>query len=167
MFVRSRTPQPLLAAERPPLVTTMKTTPKQHSHGFTLIEILVSLALLGILGLVASGFVLPLKITRDSSQESQALTYARSYVEILKSRWLDKNAFENKDAAGALLSPVTYGAPVAGTTATADIKLPDSTWKLVTNASSWAPGDTLRTVEVKVTPPNGKVYRIFTMVSHP
>jgi prepilin-type N-terminal cleavage/methylation domain-containing protein len=145
----------------------MNMTSKKHASGFTLIEILVALALLGILGVVASGFLLPLRINRDSAQESQALTYARSYVEILKSRWLDKNTFENKDAAGAILSPVTYGAPVVGTTGTADIKFPSSDWKLETNKSTWASGDSIRTVEVTVTPPNGKKYKIITMVAHP
>jgi prepilin-type N-terminal cleavage/methylation domain-containing protein len=145
----------------------MKKMPNTRTNGFTLIEILVSLALLGILGVVASGFLLPLRINRDSSQESQALTYARSYVEVLKSRWLDQKTFENKNSSGIALVPITYGAPTVGITGTVDIKLPSNTWKLETNSASWAPGDNLRTVEVTITTPNSKTYKVITMVTRP
>jgi prepilin-type N-terminal cleavage/methylation domain-containing protein len=145
----------------------MKKVPNTRANGFTLIEILVALVLLGILGVVASGFLLPLRINRDSSQESQALTYARSYVEVLKSRWLDRNTFENKNTSGAGLIPVTYGAPVVGTTGAVDIKIPSNEWKIETNSALWAPGDNLRTVEVKITTPNSKTYKVITMVTRP
>jgi prepilin-type N-terminal cleavage/methylation domain-containing protein len=145
----------------------MKKIPNTHTKGFTLIEILVALALLGILGVVASGFLLPLRINRDSSQESQALTYARSYVEVLKARWLDRNTFENKNASGVALVPITYGVPVVGTTGAIDIKIPSNEWKIETNSTTWAPGDNLRTVEVKVTTPNSKIYKVITMVTRP
>ncbi len=145
----------------------MKKIPKLRTNGFTLIEILVALVLLGILGVVASGFLLPLRINRDSSQESQALTYARSYIEVLKSRWLDRNTFDNKNSSGVALVPVTYGVPVVGTTGAVDIKIPSNEWKIETNSSSWTSGDNLRTVEVKVTTPNSKIYKVITMVTRP
>ena len=145
----------------------MKKIPNVRTTGFTLIEILVALVLLGVLGVVASGFLLPLRINRDSSQESQALTYARSYVEVLKARWLDRNTFENKDASGVVLVPITYGAPIVGTTGKVDIKIPSNDWKIETNSALWAPGDNLRTVEVKITTPNSKTYKVITMVTRP
>jgi prepilin-type N-terminal cleavage/methylation domain-containing protein len=113
--------------------------------GFTLIEVLVSLALLGTVIFIVSGFILPLRLTRSSQIESNAVTYARSYIELVKVRWLNRDAFVNATL------------PTVGTGAASEIKLPEG-WNL--NVELREPGasltvlsaDTLRPVIVTVKP---------------
>ena len=73
-----------------------KTKKPNGQAGFSLIEVLVAIGLVGILGVIAGGFVLPLRLTRTTSSESQSLTLARSYLELTKNRWLNKQDYENQ-----------------------------------------------------------------------
>jgi prepilin-type N-terminal cleavage/methylation domain-containing protein len=58
---------------------------KIHSKkAFTLIEVLVALLLLSAVVFVATGFIIPLQVTRQSATESSALNYGRSYIELVK-----------------------------------------------------------------------------------
>jgi prepilin-type N-terminal cleavage/methylation domain-containing protein len=92
------------------------TTNASKSTGFSLIEMLVSLVLVGTLVLIASGFLLPLQLTRTSARESNALSYARSYLELLRASWLSDSA---KFQAGTL--PDVTGATPLG----AVLKIPE------------------------------------------
>jgi prepilin-type N-terminal cleavage/methylation domain-containing protein len=114
----------------------------RFKQGFTLIEVIVAMALLGILVIMASGLLIPLKVTNQTSVEGRASSIARSYIEILKSRWLARTDYIN--------SP--YNVPLASDINTsADIKLP-SGWTLTVNSADWTSNDTLRIVTVTVKP---------------
>lgn len=103
---------------------------------------LVSLSLFGLLIIIASGFLVPLKLTRQSGTESQGTNLARAYIEIVKARWQTQAAY----------TQTGYSLPIAsGTDPKADIKLPTG-WTLEVNSTSWAVTDTIRTVTVTVKP---------------
>jgi prepilin-type N-terminal cleavage/methylation domain-containing protein len=113
--------------------------------GFTLIEILVSLVLVGVLILITSSLILPLRITRASSVETQAVAFAQSYIELVKSRWQVATAFEaGANTTGDLL-------PVVDSTTTADIRIPDG-WVFEVDKSGWTATDTIRTLKITVKP---------------
>ena len=132
-----------------------------HRSGFSLIEILVSLVLVGVLGLVAGGFLLPMRLSGNASGESQALAYARSSLEIVKNRWLNPGNFQS------MVYPSTTGA-------NADIKLATG-WTLsfdcknvgVTPSVNCSGTDQLRTLTVKVKPLNRPEITLTTQLSRP
>lgn len=113
------------------------------NKGFTLIEVLVAIVLLSTVILITTGFLLPLQLTRDSTVETTALTYGRSYLELVKIRW--------SNASG-------YNAPTANlptfsvNSSSADIKMATG-WDLANNSSTWAVTDNIRTVTVILKPP--------------
>lgn len=117
--------------------------------GFTLVEILVALLLLSTVAFIAGAFVLPLRLTSESQTETRAVTYARSYLELVKVRWLSRANYLN--ASG------NWSLPTATSASTADIQLPTG-WTLtvapgvVAPLTAWTTADTLRTVVVTVTP---------------
>jgi prepilin-type N-terminal cleavage/methylation domain-containing protein len=142
------------------------------SKGLTIIEVLVALVLLGILSLIASGLVIPLRLSQDSGVETKALTYGRSYLELVKSLWLDPAKYT------AITFPTVTGANPA-------IKLPLG-WSITPSANRFTSPttelsqfgstavtsmqtyrDTLREVIITVTPPNGKVITLRTIIARP
>jgi prepilin-type N-terminal cleavage/methylation domain-containing protein len=144
----------------------------RKTSGLTIIEVLVSLILLGVLVLIASGLVIPLRLTRDSGIETQALTYGRSYMELVKSLWLEPSKYN------AITLPVISGS-------SASIKIP-SGWTVTPTVNRFtspttelpqfgntavesmrAYKDTLREVVVTVTPPNGKAITLRTIIARP
>ena len=91
---------------------------------------------------MASGLLIPLKITNQTSVEERAAGIARSYIEILKSRWQVRTDYIN----------LPYNVPNASDTdMSADIKLPTG-WTLTVNDGIWTSNDTLRTVTVTIKP---------------
>jgi prepilin-type N-terminal cleavage/methylation domain-containing protein len=128
--------------------------------GFTLIEMMVALALVGILGIVASGFLTPFQINRHSSQESQATNYARSYLELVKGRWLNSASFKS----GSLPKTCASGS----TDTDCDFKL-STGWSLGISAAdvtAWKDTDTLRLVTVKAEQGTFS-YTFSTLISQP
>jgi prepilin-type N-terminal cleavage/methylation domain-containing protein len=113
--------------------------------GFTLIEVLVSLLLFGVLIVIASGLLLPLNLVKTTSTESRAVSFGRSYIEIVKSRWQISAAFTNTGQSS------DYGLPTASDTGSPDIKLPTG-WTLETNSATWSTSETIRTLTVTVKP---------------
>lgn len=137
--------------------------PAFSKAGFTLVEVLVSLGLVGVLAVIAAGFILPLQLTRTSAIESQALGLARSYLEVAKEAWLRGS---NYSLCAASLPAV------GGTTSQASVKMPASNWSLVTTVTGQGgaacqPADTLRTISVAVTAPGSAPVRLSTLVARP
>jgi prepilin-type N-terminal cleavage/methylation domain-containing protein len=124
--------------------------------GFTLVEVVVALALLGILVVMATGLLVPLSVTNQSNDESRAAAIARSYIEVLKARWQVRSNF--------ITSP--YNIPTIGTSG--DIKTPTD-WTITINSSTWKAEDTLRTVVLTVTPKasNSKPVVLEVLISRP
>jgi type II secretory pathway pseudopilin PulG len=140
------------------------------SRGLSLVEVLVALVMLGAVILVSAGLILPLSVTRDSNTETQALTYARSYIELVRQWWLEPAKFEASPSDGAV-NPVW---PTAGSAAGNDLRLPTG-WTLTKTAtiragsgrysdanSNFAASsalrryrDTLRDVTITINPNNG------------
>ncbi len=115
----------------------------KQKKGFTIVELLVALVLLGTVALVATGFIIPLQVTRGSAVESQAVAYARTYIEIVKSRWVNDEIFRR--------SP-DWGLPTVGTTAGSDIVVPAGWTITVAGTAAWTVVQNVRTVTVTVTP---------------
>jgi prepilin-type N-terminal cleavage/methylation domain-containing protein len=131
-------------------------------NGFTLIEMLVSLVLLGVVLLVTSGLVLPLQLTRTASNETTGAAVAQSYLELVKNKWLNENSYTN------MVLPVTCLKSDI-TTVGCDIRV-DSGWTLnikPTVSSAWTSVQTLRSVVVEVTMPDGKIIPFSTLVARP
>jgi prepilin-type N-terminal cleavage/methylation domain-containing protein len=124
--------------------------------GFTIVEILVALMLLGVLGMVALGMVLPLRINRDTNLETRATAYARSYLELIKGRWLTTSVYE----AGTL--------PTICKTGTCDLVLEDR-WevKVATPSPAWTVTDQIRKIDVVVTNSDNRAITFSTLVSRP
>jgi prepilin-type N-terminal cleavage/methylation domain-containing protein len=133
----------------------------RRNDGFSLIEMLVSLVLLGVLLLVVSGLVLPLNLTRTASNQTSAAAVSQSYLELLKSRWLNDATFT------AMTLPLVC---LKGSTTTGcDITI-DSAWTLEIRPaikSAWAATDLLRSVIVDVTMTDGKKVSFSTLVAKP
>jgi prepilin-type N-terminal cleavage/methylation domain-containing protein len=125
----------------------------RNQQGFTLIEVIVALALVSLLGVVATGFLAPLKITRQSNAETQAMTYARSYLETLKTKWLTLAEYQ-----GMTRPSLSTDVPPP---ATPDLTV-DTDWTITANISEWTATQTLRTIKVTVTPPNSGVPVVIT-----
>jgi prepilin-type N-terminal cleavage/methylation domain-containing protein len=119
--------------------------------GFTLIELLVSLGLISLVGVVAGGFLLPLRLTRQANLETQGLSYARSYLEALKTRWVNTAGYNPANQATSARPVVAYATDTATVRDAADVVLPAS-WT-VALAVTPSTGDTYRSVTVTVTPP--------------
>jgi prepilin-type N-terminal cleavage/methylation domain-containing protein len=144
---------------------------KQSRSGFTMVELLVAIVLLAAVVLLSQGLLIPLKITTRSNQESSALNYAKSYIELVKVNWLDSTKYGPSVAAVntdfALATPNYW--PSWGTTTGKDIKVPAG-WTIAASVTSKTPAsstnakfaaaglvtlkDTLRLVTITVTPPN-------------
>ena len=129
-------------------------------QGFTLIEMLVALALVGVLGVVATGFLAPFQISRRSALESQATSYARSYLELVKGRWLNAGNFGNRNL------PQTCA--LTSTATDCDLKL-SSDWSVGVDTAAvgaWTATDTIRLVTVKATRDTYS-YEFSTLISQP
>lgn len=133
----------------------------KHKKGFTIVELLVAITLLGVVALVATGFVIPLQVTRGSAIESQAVSYARTYIELVKSRWTDADTFRNSSG---------WGLPTVGTAATNDIVVPDGWTITVANTTAWTATQNVRTLTITVTPATstgGNPLTISTIIASP
>ena len=129
-----------------------------HKNGFTLIEVLVSLALFGIVLLVTTGLILPLNLTRASSAETSAIAVGQSYLELLKSKWSDDTNYT------AMTLPTVCNAP-----ATCDLKILTG-WSLGVKSSIqsvWAATDLLRNIVIEVQTADGKKISFSTLVAKP
>jgi prepilin-type N-terminal cleavage/methylation domain-containing protein len=147
--------------------------------GLTIVEVLVALVLLAALVLVSAGLLIPLQVTRNSNVSTQALSYARSYFEMVRQSWLDPTKYES--------SPTNTGVdpvwPTWGTGSSVDLRLPTG-WTLTrtatikTNAmysdgiSSFSAAsnlprlrDTLREVTIVVQPTNGPSVTVRSLIS--
>jgi prepilin-type N-terminal cleavage/methylation domain-containing protein len=133
----------------------------KHQKGFTLIEMMVALVLVGVLGLIGGGFLLPMKMTRDANAQSQALSYARSYLEMVKGRWLDVSMYKNKTLP-------TW--KVQGANGSADIEVPVN-WEIsvpeAADASAWADTKNIRTVTVTIKAPNQPEFTLSSQITRP
>jgi prepilin-type N-terminal cleavage/methylation domain-containing protein len=130
-------------------------------RGFTLIEMMVALVLVGLLGVIGSGFLLPMQMNRQSNSQSQALSYARSYLEIVKGRWLDATAYKKKTLP-------TW--KVQGATGSADIEVPKD-WEIsvpeAADATAWEDSKNIRTVTVKIKIPNQGNFTLSSQITRP
>jgi Tfp pilus assembly protein PilV len=143
----------------------------------TIIEVLVSLVLLGSVVFVVQGFLIPLQVTRASSLEIQGLSYARSYVELTKARWLVNASYGTTTAnavwptwgsSGTVDLQVGTGWTVTRTIAVIPTATTADTRFQVAALASLA--DTLRQVTVTVTPPTGsggKPITLTTLIGRP
>jgi prepilin-type N-terminal cleavage/methylation domain-containing protein len=136
-------------------------TGQVRQAGFSLIEMLISLALVGILGVIAGGFILPLRMTRNTSSQTQSLAIARSYLEITKNSWLNKINFEKQ----------TLPTLSTANTSSSDIKLPND-WTVTTDCKGitntiCTATDELRTMKITVTAPNRPTLTLMTQISKP
>lgn len=78
------------------------------NQGLTLVEIIVAIAVFSIIMLALSGTIVSgLRLRRDNTLESQALTYAASVLEQYKSFWADGKNFRcyNPDSPSGLSTP--------------------------------------------------------------
>jgi prepilin-type N-terminal cleavage/methylation domain-containing protein len=136
---------------------------RKRQKGFTLVEMMVALVLVGILGLIGSGFLLPMQMNRQSNSQAQALSYARSYLEILKGRWLDVSLYKKKTLP-------TWKEKGASTPATADIEVPVD-WEIsvpeAASTTAWADGTNIRTVTVVVKIPNQPDFKLSSQITRP
>jgi prepilin-type N-terminal cleavage/methylation domain-containing protein len=138
----------------------------RKSTGFTLVEMMVALGLLGVLGVVAGGFLLPMRMTSRTSNQSSGLTYARSYLEMVKNRWLELPTFKSATAPMVRVAPSTtptvYDIEIpSGWTATLTCRLSSNT------ATACDEGDQLRAVTVTLTIPNQADVKLSTLISRP
>jgi prepilin-type N-terminal cleavage/methylation domain-containing protein len=136
---------------------------RKQQRGFTLVEMMVALVLVGVLGLISSGFLLPLQMNRKSNSQAQALSYARSYLEIVKGRWLDATLYKNK----TLPTVKVKGAP---SPATADIEVPEG-WEIsvpeAASSTAWADSKNIRTVTVKIKIPYQSDFTLSSQITRP
>lgn len=143
---------------------------KKKIGGLTIVEVLVALVLLGVVILISAGLIIPLRVTRDSNIETQALSLARSYIELVRQRWLDPAEYEQSPSNNT----VDPKWPTAGTATSNDLVLPNG-WTLTTEATiriganRYSDGDaefasstnlrrfrdTIRNVKITITPNNG------------
>jgi prepilin-type N-terminal cleavage/methylation domain-containing protein len=136
---------------------------RKRQQGLTLIEMMVALVLVGILGLISGGFILPMKMNRDSNAQAQALSYARSYLEMVKGRWLDATVYKNKTLP-------TWKVKGASTPATADIEVPNG-WEIsvpeAASTTAWADTNNIRMVTVKIKIPNQADFTLSSQITRP
>jgi prepilin-type N-terminal cleavage/methylation domain-containing protein len=136
---------------------------RKHQRGLTLIEMMVALVLVGVLGLISGGFLLPMKMNRDSNAQSQALSYARSYLEMIKGRWLDASVYKSKTLP-------TWKVKGATIPATADLEVPTG-WAIsvpeAASTTAWADVNNIRVVTVKITIPNQADFTLSSQITRP
>jgi type II secretory pathway pseudopilin PulG len=131
-----------------------------RTAGLTLIELIVSLGLIGVLGTISMGFLAPFQINRQSSLETQATAYSRSYLELLKGRWLDQANYIDQ------VLPNTCAA--TSNVATCDLKLAgDWTVEITPSVkSTWTNTDRVR--QVSITAKSGtRSYVFATLITKP
>jgi prepilin-type N-terminal cleavage/methylation domain-containing protein len=136
---------------------------RKYQRGFTLVEMMVALVLVGVLGLISSGFLLPLQMNRKSNAQAQALSYARSYLEMVKGRWLDATLYKNKTLP-------TWKVKGAATPVTADIEVPQD-WEIIVpeaaSSTAWADTNNIRTVTVKIKIPYQADFTLSSQITRP
>jgi prepilin-type N-terminal cleavage/methylation domain-containing protein len=154
--------------------------------GFSLVEMLISLVILGVVVLLSLGLTIPLRVTRASNLESQALNFTKSYIELVKVLWLQPNKYGPDIAAvNANFNTTTpsYWPKINGSGY--DIQLPTG-WTMTAtvtsanNASAAAPAftsaalknlsDTLRLVKITAIPPTdsgAKPVSLTTLITRP
>ncbi len=157
---------------------------KKHKSGLTLIEVLISIALLGAVVLLAQGFIIPLQVTKKSNTESSALNIAKSYMELIKVNWLRSDLYGLNVATVNADTTFKYF-PKWGSAGTVDVKVPTG-WTIMavaTSANSTSTSntafnaaklvtlkDTLRLVTVTVTPStdsSSKPVVLTTLIARP
>jgi prepilin-type N-terminal cleavage/methylation domain-containing protein len=132
-----------------------------YKSGFTIVELLVALVLLGVLITVAGGFVLPLNITRDSGRDSRATAAAQSYLELIKAKWLTDSEYTSQTL------PVVC--QDSSTATNCDLKIPNG-WTLginTTTQAAWTTTQALRSVVVEITQTGGRTISFRTLVARP
>ena len=86
----------------------MRTTQTRQASGFTLIEVLIALAVAGIAISMFGYLINSLRLTRVSKLETEAAAYARNYLDTLRGQWRFTNGYENPSEAAALVPPEGY-----------------------------------------------------------
>jgi prepilin-type N-terminal cleavage/methylation domain-containing protein len=154
--------------------------------GFSLVELLISLVILGVVVLLSLGLTIPLRLTRTSNLESQALNYTKSYIELVKVLWLQPNKYGPSIAAvNSDFSTTTpsYWPKVNGTGYAIQLPTNWSISAVVTSANNPSASatqftsaalinlaDTLRLVKITVTPPTNsgaKPVSLTTLITRP
>jgi prepilin-type N-terminal cleavage/methylation domain-containing protein len=152
---------------------------QSRKKGLTIVEVLVALVLLGALVLVSAGLLIPLQVTRKSNLDTQALSYARSYLELVRQLWLDPTKYESTPTN----TSVNPSWPTWGTTSGFSLRLPVG-WSLArtaviktrpmytTSVSNFSTTsnlprlrDTLREVTITVTPVGGPSVSVSALIS--
>lgn len=75
----------------------MRRTNSRSNKGFSLIEVLVALAIIAITITLFSYFVSSLQRSRDARLETTAAAYARNYFDSLRAAWQDPLIYSNGD----------------------------------------------------------------------
>ncbi len=148
--------------------------------GLTVVEVLVAVGLLGVVALITLGLIIPLRVTRDSNVETQALAYGRSYLELVRESWLEPSNYEASPS-NATINPV-WPSTTGGTP---DLTLPSGwiitptatarTGALYTDANTAFSAtalrgyrDTLRNVSIVIQPNNGgRAITLTTVIGRP
>jgi prepilin-type N-terminal cleavage/methylation domain-containing protein len=78
------------------------------NHGVTLVEVLVALAIIGVVGGMFSYFVSSLQTTQSAREQTTAVAYARAYLEGLRAKWQTLEGYQNVSLATPPEPPSTY-----------------------------------------------------------
>lgn len=123
-----------------------------RARGFTLVEVLVAMALIAITTVMLGYFITSFRAVKQSQIDSQAQAFANSYFEALRAEWSTPTGFASTTASG-----VSYTRPSGFSTPTI-------------SATDGAPVNgqvVIRTVKMQTTGPNNKVYQFETRIARP
>ncbi len=139
------------------------------SSGLSLTEVLVALVFLGVIVLLSLGLILPLRITRNANVETQALTYARSYMELVRTTWSNADKYQAQTWPDASSSNPDLKLPTGWSIDKSSTTVSNASSNTDTNFSSGTLknlSDTLREVVVTTKAPAGSGIKDFTIKSY-
>jgi prepilin-type N-terminal cleavage/methylation domain-containing protein len=134
-----------------------------NRQGFTLVEMMVAIFMVAVAVLMFSYFMNPLRLSRDSQIETQALATARTYLDNLRASWQNDCNY-----VAATLPPT----PTNVSNLRLSVQDARTNAQLFTfDSANASPSVTntgyLRNVTLSVTASNGKVIELSTQVARP
>ncbi|ULH17705.1 type II secretion system GspH family protein (plasmid) [Deinococcus sp. KNUC1210] len=150
----------------------MKTKVQAYQAGFTLIEVLVSVALLGLLIVMVSYFATSLSSSTKAKSLTVAQTFARSYLDVLRTKWSVPGQYRTTslpDPTTNEVKPSTGFSYVTQVVNAANTTILSYTYPNATSAAPTTVADasTLKRVLLSVRTPEGQTFLFASQFVNP
>jgi type II secretory pathway pseudopilin PulG len=87
-------------------------SPNRKQSGFSTLELMMAIVVLAI-AVIGASLIPALSLGRNTDAKTYAVNVAREVLDTYRGVWLNRNAFQNKDAPSVLPSGLRFGCAIA------------------------------------------------------